>query len=118
MRRDIFQAISDPTRRAILGLLAYQRLTLNGVAEHFAISRPAISKHVKILVECGLIIVKQQGRERMCEAKLDKLDEVSNWIEQYRQFWETKFDALEVYLEELQATEKKKKKEKKHGKKK
>lgn len=110
MRRDVFQAIADPTRRAILGLLAMQSLTLNAVAENFEISRPAISKHVKLLQECGLITVTQQGRERYCEAKLDKLSEVSQWIEQYRRFWEKKFDALELYLEKL-------KKERKHGKK-
>jgi DNA-binding transcriptional ArsR family regulator len=102
MRRDVFQAIADPTRRAILGLLAMQTLTLNAVAENFEISRPAISKHVKVLEECGLVEIKQQGRERYCEAKLDKLNEVSQWIEQYRQFWESKLDALELYLDKLQ----------------
>lgn len=112
MRRDVFQAIADPRRRAILQLLALQTLTLNGVAEHFKISRPAISKHVKILAECGLVKVKQKGRERFCEAQLGKMSEVSDWVDEYRKFWETKLDALEVYLEELQ------KKEKKHGRKK
>jgi DNA-binding transcriptional ArsR family regulator len=102
MRRDVFQAIADPTRRAILGLLAMQTLTLNAVAENFEISRPAISKHVKVLEECGLIEIKQQGRERYCEAKLDKLNEVSQWVEQYRQFWESKLDALELYLDKIQ----------------
>lgn len=109
MRRDVFQAIADPTRRSILGLLALQTLTLNAVAENYDISRPAISKHIKILNECGLIEIKQQGRERYCEAKLDKLNEVSKWVEQYKQFWETKLDALEMYLKKLQ-------KEKKHVK--
>lgn len=107
-RRDVFQAIADPTRRAILGLLALQSLTLNAVAENFDISRPAISKHVKVLEECGLIKINQQGRERYCEAKLDKLNEVSQWIDQYRQFWETKLDALDKYLIELQKKDKKK----------
>jgi DNA-binding transcriptional ArsR family regulator len=102
MRRDVFQAIADPTRRAILGLLAMQTLTLNAVAENFEISRPAISRHVKVLEECGLIEIKQQGRERYCEAKLDKLNEVSQWVEQYRQFWESKLDALELYLDKIQ----------------
>lgn len=111
MRRDVFQAIADPTRRAILGLLAVQSLTLNAVAENFDVSRPAISKHVKLLEECGLIKIKQQGRERVCEAKLDKLGEVSGWVEQYRQFWESKLDGLEIYLESL-------KKQRQHGKKK
>jgi DNA-binding transcriptional ArsR family regulator len=102
MRRDVFQAIADPTRRAILGLLAIQALTLNAVADKFDISRPAISKHVKILEECGLITIKPLGRERYCEARLDKLGEVSEWINQYRQFWESKFDHLEAYLDSLQ----------------
>ncbi len=108
-RRDVFQAIADPTRRAILGLIAMQSLTLNAVAENFDISRPAISKHVKVLTECGLIKIKQQGRERYCEAKLDKLNEVSLWIEQYKQFWESKLDSLESYLNTIQKNKKKKK---------
>lgn len=101
-RRDVFQAIADPTRRAILGVLAVQALTLNAVAAKFEISRPAISKHVKILSECGLIEIKQHGRERYCEARLDKLSEVQQWIDQYKQFWESKLDALEQYLDKLQ----------------
>ena len=110
MRRDVFQAIADPTRREILNMLAYKTLNLNSIAEHFEISRPAISKHMKILTECGLVEIKKKGRERYCSAKLDQLSEVSNWIEKYRKFWEEKLDALENYLDELQS------KEKKHGK--
>jgi DNA-binding transcriptional ArsR family regulator len=72
------------------------------VAEKFDVSRPAISKHIKILTECGLITVKQVGRHRYCEAQLDKLNEVSDWVEQYRKFWTQKLDALETYLDELQ----------------
>jgi DNA-binding transcriptional ArsR family regulator len=102
MRRDVFQAIADPTRRKIIGMVAKQPLNLNSVAENFQVSRPAISKHIKILTECGLIEIKQQGRERFCEARLDKLNEVSHWVEQYRRFWEQKLDALEMYLHELQ----------------
>lgn len=102
MRRDVFQAIADPNRRAIINLLAHQQLTLNGVADNFNISRPAISKHIKILTECGLIVIKQQGRERVCEAKLERLDEVSIWVEQYKKFWTAKLDALEQYLDQLQ----------------
>ncbi len=102
MRRDVFQAIADPTRRKIIGMVAQQPMNLNAVAENFHVSRPAISKHIKILTECGLIEIKQQGRERYCEAKLDKLNDVSVWVEQYRQFWEQKLDALEKYLAELQ----------------
>ena len=98
MKRDVFQAIADPTRRAIINMLSSQSLNLNAVAENFDISRPAISKHIKILTECGLIEIKQQGRERYCEAKLQKLNEVSKWIEQYRVFWTKKLDALENFL--------------------
>jgi DNA-binding transcriptional ArsR family regulator len=107
MRRDVFQAIADPTRRDILSLLASQSMNLNSVAENFDVSRPAISKHIKILTECGLIEIKQEGRERFCEAKLDKLNEVSEWIEQYRKFWEAKLDSLEAYLEKIQKQQKK-----------
>jgi DNA-binding transcriptional ArsR family regulator len=98
MRRDVFQAIADPTRRAIINLVAQERLNLNAVAENFDISRPAISKHIKILTECGLIIIKQEGRERYCEAQLQQLGEVSEWIEQYRSFWAGKLDALGDFL--------------------
>src|SRR5215210_289216 len=98
MRRDVFQAIADPTRREIINMISHQSLNLNAVAESFDISRPAISKHIKILTECGLIVIRQQGRERYCEAKLQKLNEVSEWIEQYRVFWTSKLDALEIFL--------------------
>ncbi len=98
MRRDVFQAIADPTRRKIINLLAGESLNLNSIADKFDVSRPAISKHIRILTECGLITIKQQGRERYCEAKLNKLNEVSDWVEQYRQFWTAKLDALENYL--------------------
>ena len=111
MRRDVFQAIADPKRRAIIGLLANQKLTINAVAEHFPISRPAISKHIKILIECGLVVVHRQGREKYCEARLDKLNEVSDWVEQYQKIWKQRFDRLDEYLNELQ------KKEKNHGEK-
>ena len=98
MRRDVFQAIADPTRRTIIDMIAYQSLNLNAVAENFDISRPAISKHIKILTECGLIVIKQKGRERYCEAKLQKLNEVSQWVEQHRVFWTKKMDALDEFL--------------------
>lgn len=98
MRRDVFQAISDPTRRDIIALVSHQTLNLNAVAENFNISRPAISKHIKILTECGLIVIKQQGRERFCEADLESLKEVSEWVEQMRAFWTSKLDALELHL--------------------
>lgn len=113
MRRDVFQAIADPNRRAILGLLAAkQKLTLNGVAENFKISRPAVSKHIKILAECGLVVTSKIGREHYCEAKLEKLGAVSEWVEQYRKIWTARLDSLEEYLKKIQN------KDKKHGRKK
>lgn len=105
-RRDVFQAIADPTRREIIGMIATQPLNLNTIAEKFDVSRQAISLHVKILQECGLIAVTQQGRERYCEAKLERLDEVTMWIAQYRKLWESKFDSLEQYLDTLQKNKK------------
>jgi DNA-binding transcriptional ArsR family regulator len=98
-RRDVFQAIADPTRREIINLIAHQALNLNTIAANFNISRPAISQHIKILIECGLVEVHQQGRERYCEAKLQQLNEVSEWVEQYRAFWTFKLDALEKFLD-------------------
>jgi DNA-binding transcriptional ArsR family regulator len=113
MRRDVFQAIADPTRRAIINMIAHQSLNLNAVAGKFDMSRPAISKHIKILAECGLIAIHQQGRERFCEAKLEKLNEVSDWVEKYKEFWNVKLDALENYLDGLQKKSKNKSKPKK-----
>ena len=102
-RRDVFQAIADPTRREIIQLLSKSKLNLNAVSDNFDISRPAISKHIKILIECGLIEINQQGRDRYCEIQYEKLSEISEWIEQYRQFWENKLDSLENYLTVLQS---------------
>jgi DNA-binding transcriptional ArsR family regulator len=99
MRRDVFQAIADPNRRAILSLLAEKRMTLNGVAENFRISRPAVSRHIRILKECGLVVVIPQGRERYVEARFDKLNEVTDWVEKYRQVWEARFNRLDDLLE-------------------
>jgi DNA-binding transcriptional ArsR family regulator len=110
-RRDVFQAIADPTRRQIISLIAKQPLNLNSVAEKFDMTRQAVSLHVKILEECGLIMLKQHGRERYCEARLEKLGEVSEWVEQYKQHFEQKLDSLEKYLDKLQ-------KQKKHAKRK
>lgn len=110
MRRDVFQAIADPNRREIIDLLAKKTLTLNEVADHFNISRPAISKHVKILTECGLIIIKQQGRERYCTADFRKLAEVSEWINRYHQFWSSKLDALGLFLDAEEAKKEQKRK--------
>lgn len=100
-RRDVFQAIADPTRRAILGMIAKQPTNVNTIADQFDVSRQAISLHLKILAECGLLSMTQQGRERICEAKLEKLREVNEWVAQYKQFWTQKLDALESYLNRL-----------------
>jgi DNA-binding transcriptional ArsR family regulator len=97
-RRDVFQAIADPTRRQIIHLLAKGSLNLNAVADNFNVSRPAISKHIKVLTECGLIIVRQKGRERYCDVQLHKLKEVSRWVEQYSQFWDKKLNNLQSFL--------------------
>src|ERR1700742_2701412 len=99
MRRDVFQAIADPTRREIIGLIANKTLNLNSIADNFDISRPAVSKHIKILTQCGLLTIKQQGRDRYCKADLSKLNQVHDWVEQYRKFWNTKLDALGDFLE-------------------
>ena len=101
MRRDVFQAIADPTRREIINLIAHNSLNLNAIADNFDVSRPAISQHIKILTECGLIVIKKQGRERYCEAKLQKLGEVASWVEQYRKMWEDRFDKMDNLLEKL-----------------
>ncbi len=110
MRRDVFQAIADPTRREIVNLLAHKSMNLNSVAENFDISRPAISRHIKILTECGLVVIRQEGRDRYCEARLKQLNEVAEWVEQYKSFWNKKLDSLESYLEEIQKPKKHKKK--------
>lgn len=99
MRRDAFQAIADPTRREILTMLAHQSLNFNAVAENFDVSRTAVSKHIKILIECGLITIKQQGREKICLVHPEKLDEVAKWIDQYNTFWNKKLDSLGHFLE-------------------
>jgi len=109
IRRDVFQAIADPTRRQIIEMLARKPLKVNEIAENFDVTRQAVSLHVKILSECGLIIVTTQGRERYCEAKLDKLTEVADWVAYCRQFWKGKFRALDKYLDKVQTTKKRKK---------
>ena len=100
--RDVFQAIADPTRREILGMIAYRSLNVNAVSGHFKITRAAVYKHMKILREAGLVEIKQEGRERFCRAKMEKLEVVSDWVEQYRKLWNQKLDSLEAYLEKLQ----------------
>lgn len=99
MRRDVFQAIADPTRREIIYLLTDKNLTLNKVAENFKVSRPAISKHIKILNECGLVTIEQQGRERYCRVNPRPLKEVYNWLEHFNKFWDKKLNSLKNYLE-------------------
>ncbi|MCK7554207.1 metalloregulator ArsR/SmtB family transcription factor [Chitinophaga sedimenti] len=99
-RRDVFQAIADPTRREIILMLAQKPLNLNEIADNFDVTRQAVSLHVKILEECGLIMIRQQGRERYCEAQLQQLQEVTDWIGHCRQFWTTQFQALDQYLQQ------------------
>lgn len=101
MRRDIFQAIADPVRRDIIELLAEKPLSVNTVAEKFEISRPAISKHLKILEECEVITITKQGRNRFCSIQASKLVPAFLWIDQYRSLWEDKLDSFEEYLIKL-----------------
>ena len=98
-RRDVFQAISDPTRREIINMLAKKQMTVNAVAEHFSMTRPAVSKHLRIFAERGLVTMKQEGRERFCRAHFDKLKEVSEWVARYKSFWDEKLDALGDFLD-------------------
>jgi len=108
-RRDVYQAIADPTRRAIINMIATEPQNVNTIAEKFDVTRQAISLHIKILTDCGLLTIQQRGRDRYCEAKLDRLSEVSAFVDQYRQHWESKLDSLETYLDKL-------KKERNYGK--
>jgi DNA-binding transcriptional ArsR family regulator len=98
MRRDVFQAIADPTRRAILGLIALQAMTPNALAEHFNSSRQAVSKHIQILTECQLVRQEQQGREIYYHLNPDKMIEIDQWLEQFREIWKTKFNQLDDVL--------------------
>ena len=108
MRRDIFQAIADPSRRAIIALLALQAMTPNALAEHFDTSRQAVSKHLKILTECELVTQEPQGREIYYRLEIEKMKEIDEWLEQYRKIWETRYSQLD----DLLATIKKQQKEK------
>lgn len=101
MRRDIFQAIADPTRRAILVLIAVQAMTPNAIAEHFDITRQSISKHLRILSECDLVAPKQDGREIFYELKIDKLKEIDVWLDQFRKIMEEQFQQLDQVLHNL-----------------
>jgi len=100
-RRDVYQAIADPTRRAIINIIAETPQNITTIASQFEMSQQAISLHVKVLTDCGLVIIKQQGRDRFCEADLSKLSEVADFIDQYRQHWESRLDKLEKYVAKL-----------------
>ena len=103
MRRDVFRAIADPTRRAILGLIALQALTPNALAEHFDTSRQAVSKHIKILTECKLVKQEQSGREIYYHFNSKKMKEISDWLEPFRQMWESRFDKLDKVLTQIKS---------------
>lgn len=100
-RRDIFQAIADPTRRAIIALIAMNAMTPNAIAEHFDSTRQAVSKHLRILTECELIKQKQQGREIYYQLEVNKMKEIDKWLNQFRKIWETKFNQLDDVLAKL-----------------
>lgn len=100
-RRDIFQAIADPTRRAIIALIAIQAMTPNALAEHFHTSRQAVSKHIKILTECELVTQKNSGREIYYQLEIDKMKEIDTWLDQYRKIWENQFNQLDQVLSTL-----------------
>ena len=102
MRRDIFQAIADPTRRAIIALIAIQAMTPNAIAEKFDTSRQAVSKHLKVLHECEVLKQEQKGREIFYSLELEKMKELDIWLEQFRKIWESRFDNLDAYLAKIQ----------------
>lgn len=102
-RRDVYQAIADPIRRDIISLVARRPMNLNSIAENFSVSRPAISQHIKVLTECGLVYMVRQGRERFCEARLAPLGQVADWMEPFRQLWDRQFTALDQLLDRLQS---------------
>ena len=106
IRRDIFQAIADPTRRAIIALIALQAMTPNALAEHFQTSRQAVSKHIKILTECQLVRQEQQGREIYYSLEIEKMKEVDIWIDQFRKIWETRFNQLDEVLSTIKTQKK------------
>lgn len=105
MRRDIFQAIADPTRRAIIALIALQAMTPNAIAKHFEASRQSLSKHLRILTECELIKQEQQGREIYYQLEIDKMKEIDKWLEQFRKIWEDRFDNLDKLLATIKKEE-------------
>ncbi|HOV44644.1 MAG TPA: metalloregulator ArsR/SmtB family transcription factor [Ferruginibacter sp.] len=106
LRRDIFQAIADPTRRAIIALIALQAMTPNAIAENFHASRQAVSKHLRILTECEMVKQEQQGREIYYSLKIEKLKELDKWLAQYRKLWETRFNQLDHVLANIKRQKK------------
>lgn len=106
LRRDPFQAIADPTRRAILVLLASQTMTAGAIANNFDVARPTISKHIQVLNECELITSSQQGREIYYELKAEKMKEIDQWLEQFRKIWEDRFNQLDELLITIKNKEK------------
>ena len=106
MKRDVFQAIADPTRRGILALIAFQAMTPNAIAEHFDTSRQAVSKHLRILAECEVVKQEQRGREVFYSLEIEKMKEIDEWLEQYRKIWETRFEQLEEVLAVMKKQEK------------
>lgn len=109
MKRDVFQAIADPTRRAIIALVAMQAMTPNAIAEHFDTSRQAVSKHLRILTECELVQQEQRGREIYYRLEIDKMKEIDEWLEQYRKIWESRFEQLDTLLADLKQIDKQEK---------
>ena len=105
MKRDIFQAIADPTRRAIIALIALQAMTPNALAENFHTTRQAVSKHLRILTECELVTQEQRGREIYYRLEIEKMKEIDKWLEQYRKIWETRFDQLGEVLKDMKRHE-------------
>ena len=107
MRRDIFQAIADPTRRAIIALIALQAMTPNAIAENFNTTRQAVSKHLRVLTECELVKQEYQGREIYYSLEIEKMKEIDKWLDQYRKIWETKFSQLDELLTKMKTQPKK-----------
>ena len=101
MRRDIFQAIADPTRRAIIAMIALQPMTPNALAEHFDTTPQAVSKHLKILAECELVKQEHQGREIYYQLEIDKMKEIDKWLEQFKKIWESRFSQLDDLLDAI-----------------
>jgi DNA-binding transcriptional ArsR family regulator len=106
IRRDVFQAIADPTRRAIIALIALQAMTPNSIAEHFETTRQAVSKHLRVLTECELVSQEQRGREIYYSLEIEKMKEIDKWLEQYRKIWVTRFSQLDDVLSTLKKQKK------------